>query len=584
MLQRLVIQNFKLIAALDLDFPDGTCAITGETGAGKSSVVQALEAALGGEMHADTVRPGCERGEVQAWFDIRNAPQARAWLAEQDLPPDLEHSCVLRRTFRAEGPSRAYINGSACTLAMLGEVGALLADMVVQNHHLAMLQPQTQLALVDAAWDSREALSEMARLHREHLRLNEAVAQLTAKQPTAGQQREFLAAQLEALDEMALEEDSLPQWEAEHSRLSRSEDFVQAMNQAEAMLQGGPQSATSLLAQVRRLVPAATTDADPVNAIHQSLATADEMLAEAVQEMSRQANDMQNHSQRLAELETLLSQCHELARRHNCPPRELWQRRKTWQQELEQLTTLGERLAELEQQRDRARQQWQKLARHCSAERERAAAGICDKVSQLLGQLGMRKASFQIALVRPDDTAATPGEAEVTVRRSGLEKAAFLYSPAPGVPAAALGRIASGGELSRLHLALQLSTAQYLAQDLAQGAGGDEVAGRAGLVVLDEADAGIGGETAQRLAELVRQLGESVQVLCVTHLPQLAAAAHHHLRAQKLDGDAPQLQVDFLDNDERTAELARMLGGGKAGAESRQLAERLLSGAAQAAG
>lgn len=279
---------------------------------------------------------------------------------------------------------------------------------------------------------------------------------------------------------------------------------------------------------------------------------------------------MQNNSHRLAELESLLGRCHESARLHQCEPGELWRLREQWQQELEQLDRLAGQLAELDKEQQQALQDWLQRAATCSAGRNKAAKGICTHVGQLLGELGMRQASFDILLQPHAD-----GTEQNKVEKNGLEKPVFVYSPAPGVPASPLGRIASGGELSRLHLALHLSTADYLS-DRAEG---KPYTARTGLVVLDEADAGIGGETAQRLAELVRKMGETVQVLCITHLPQLAAAAHHHLRVRKLDGEPPQLQVGFLAGEERTDEVARMLSGDTTGAESRNLAERMLANA-----
>ena len=550
----------------------GAIAVTGETGAGKSSLVQVLAAALGGKVPGTALRPGCDRGEVQAWFDLTDCAGMRAWLEAQDLPPSLDNYCVLRRTFAADGRSRAQINGSACALSSLTEAGTLLVDLVAQNQHHSLLKDKNQGQLLDDSWDSGAALKSLAALHRQLAQVRLHIEELRSGLEYNERRREFLQQQLEdfsLIEEAALQVEDGEEFadlEGEYRRLANAGDSLQALDAVEAVLRREPGSADEQLGRALKLLPDSDGDErDPAAPIAQMLRDASELVKEAVLSVNRLAESLDGGADRLATLDRVLGRCHELARRHQCTPQDLWRQKDSWQQELQQLQTQEPQLHALEQQNDELAEQWQTASSRVSEHRRRAAQALMQAVNERLALLGMAQARFEVAV----------SEAEATPR--GNDRVAFLYSPAKGVAPDSIARVASGGELSRLYLSLCLSN-KSLARAFAPAA--DSLPP---VLVLDEADIGIGGKTAHKLAGLVRQLGEHRQVLCVTHLPQVAAAAQHHLKVSKSEEDVPRLQVQLLDDKERLEELARMLGGGRAGQESRELADKLLKAGITAA-
>ncbi|MGI9346192.1 MAG: DNA repair protein RecN [Gammaproteobacteria bacterium] len=558
MLERLIIQNFKLVEEVDLDLGNGLAVITGETGAGKSSLIQALALAVGGRVSDKPLRPGCSKGEVQCWFNLADCSEAVDWLQARDLCNEDRNRCVLRRTFTEDGRSRAHINGSACLIGELADLGALLVDLIAQNQHHSLLQLSAQQQLLDSSWQSQHILSTLADGYQSIHQLQMQLQQLESLNAQADMRCQFLSQQLEALSKLELAEGTFEEIEAEYRRLASSGDLLAGLDQVEIFLQGEQQSASSQLSKaIRKLSDLQAVASDPDGAlrtVQSSLETASVLIDEAAADVRRLAFGSDQNPEKLAHLEHRIASCHELAKRHGCAPDALWKLTDAFQEELFELENAEERLVQLKKQLGAEQEAWNRQALQVSSERKQAATQLAEKTNQGLEQLGMGGAEFRIDL-EPSSASAL-----------GLESAVFRYSPARLVPAGAIGKIASGGELSRLYLCLSLASREL------------HVASRKGppVLVLDEVDIGVGGETAHQLAALIRSLGEEKQVFCVTHLPQIAAVGHQHLSVTRTMDDHPVLSARLLGMTERTGEVARMLAGGRAGKESMDLAEKLI--------
>ncbi|HET8818377.1 MAG TPA: DNA repair protein RecN [Xanthomonadaceae bacterium] len=559
MLTHLAIRDFAVVTVAELDFSAGLTVISGETGAGKSLLVDALGFLSGARADSGMVRHGADRAELSAVFELDDAPAAAAWLAEQVLDDGAQ--CQLRRTLRADGGSRAWINGRPATLAQLTELATLLVEIHGQHEHQALLSRASQLDLLDAfAGNGTEraavadAAGRWARLLREH-------GELSARGDPA-ERAAWLRHQLEELEREALAPDEIERTVADHRRHAHAADLLAACDGAVARLGGdagehdaGPPIARTLR-QVRELLARVSAHEARLGEVDGMLDAAAIQLDEALLALERIRSDLDLDPSTLDAAQARLGRLHDLARKHRVPVDALHATRDALAAELATLEGLDERMRRLDAEIAAAGTAWRSAAATLGATRTRAAGALAGATTALLGELGMGGGRFDVAIE------ATAGDRPDP---QGTERVEFLVAANAGQPPRPLRKVASGGELSRISLAIEVAAL-----------GLDAVP----TMVFDEVDSGIGGAVADIVGRKLRALGANRQVLCVTHLPQVAAQGHAHYRVSKSSpGDVTSSTAQRLDDRAREEELARMLGGVEVGSEARAAARRLLADA-----
>ena len=551
MLTRLSVRNFAVVEAAEIEFGQGLTVFTGETGAGKSLLVDALLLLSGARADTGMVRAGCQRAELEAEFDLSGIAAARDWLREQAL--DDAAACRLRRVIAAEGGSRAWINGRAAGLAQLAELAALLVEIHGQHEHQALLERAQQLQLLDA-FGTLEAQSTQVRglavRHREIIARERALS--------GGEDREARIALLRheagELERWALSPGALAELEAQHKRLANAGKLAEGASGLADLLDGDSEyAAARALARVRSELGRLTELDQALRAPLELLEAAGIQLGEAVDALSRYAQDVELDPHRYSEVDAHLTALHDLARRHRVPAAELHGKAVALRVELQSLEDAGDELARLATQRAQVLRDYDAAAKALSKSRTVTAKKLGAAIGALMGELGMAGGSFAVEL-----TAQAGEEPDA----QGRERCEFMVSANPGMPLRPLRRVASGGELSRIGLAIEVAAL-----------GADAV----GTMVFDEVDAGIGGAVAEVVGAKLRALGAKRQVLCVTHLPQVAAQGHAHLSVAKIvDGKSTRTHITLLDAKGRGEELARMLGGIEIDREARAHAKRML--------
>jgi DNA repair protein RecN (Recombination protein N) len=554
MLTHLSIRDFAVVAATELEFGPGMTVISGETGAGKSLLVDALGLLSGLRADSGMVRHGAERAELCAEFDLRDRAEARAWLRAQEL--DEGDSCQLRRTLRADGGSRAWINGRPATLGQLSELAGLLVEIHGQHEHQALLAKPNQLALLDAFGRHDAALAAVrgaaeawAALQRERDALSKA--------GDVSERIELLTHQHGELAQETLEPASIADLLVQHRRHANAAGLIGVCEGALATLEGedGP-ALLHTLQQLRGDLARVRRDEPRLEEVDGMLDAAAIQIDEATRLLQRIRDDLDLDPERLEALDARLARLHELGRKHRVQPEALIDVRARLEEELETLRNAGVRLAGLDGEIDAAAARWREAAAVLGAARRDAAQRLAAATTALIGELGMGGGRFDIALEPNEHTRPDP---------QGAERAEFLVSANAGQPPRPLRKVASGGELSRISLAIEVAAL-----------GMDAVP----TMVFDEVDSGIGGAVAAIVGAKLRALGDSRQVLCVTHQPQVAAQGHAHYRVSKAEaGGVTQSQVQKLSARERQEELARMLGGVEVSKEARAAARRLLESA-----
>jgi DNA repair protein RecN (Recombination protein N) len=552
MLTRLSVRNFAVVEAAEIEFGAGLTVVTGETGAGKSLLVDALLLLSGTRADAGMVRTGCDRAELAAEFDLERAADARAWLADQALD-DEEGACRLRRVVAAEGGSRAWINGRAVSLSQLSELAASLVEVHGQHEHQALLERSQQLAMLDAFGGSGEALTRTRDLARRFREIEARERELSGGEDRAARLA-LLRHEVGELERWALPPDALEELEARHKRLANAGRLAEGASGLADLLDGDGEFAAARLvgrahAELERLA-----ELDPgLQATLETLDSARIQLGEASDALAHYAQNLDLDPERYAEADAHLTALHDLSRRHHLPVAELHAHVATLRDELQTLEGAGDALAKLAAERKRCLADYDAVATALSKRRATAARKLGDAVTALMDELGMAGGSFAVDLQVQSGNAPDP---------QGRERCEFTVSANPGMPLRPLRKVASGGELSRIALAIEVAAL-----------GADAV----GTMVFDEVDAGIGGAVAETVGAKLRALGARCQVLCVTHLPQVAAQGHSHLAVAKaVEGRTTRTQIAALDAKRRGEELARMLGGIEIDREARAHAKKML--------
>ncbi|HWU82372.1 MAG TPA: DNA repair protein RecN [Methylophilaceae bacterium] len=548
MLQSLSIRDFVIVDRLDLEFHDGFTVLTGETGAGKSILVDALSLALGARGEGGVTRAGCEKAEILASFDIRDNPGLLPWLTENEIAVE-DDTLLLRRVIHADGRSRAFINGMASTVQQLRDAGEFLVDIYSQHAHHSLLKQNYQRQTLDAYAGLSELAQKVAEshhhwfgLHKQRIEMEEnAAAYAEELAELRDQVRELQAISADAADWEALQQ--------EHSRLAHGASLLSGGEECRNLLSESDFSALRQLTQIQHKLQQLL---DYDTALQEALDTLDSAIIQ-LEETDRFLNRYLNHAdldpERLAEIESRIQALHAAARKHRVRPEELVQLLADSQRRMTELEVLGND-GELARQEEAARAIYMRLAEELSAGRQHAAVRLSQKISDEMQRLALAGGSFVVELSRQAPAA------------HGLEQVEFLVAGHAGVIPRPLSKVASGGELSRISLAIRVVTAQQ---------------GDIPTMIFDEVDVGIGGGVAEIVGQLLGQLGGKRQVLVITHLPQVAAQGAQHLKVSKTQADGQTLsRIHLLEPEARVEEVARMLGGVEITATTRKHAEEML--------
>ncbi len=535
MLTQLRIRDFAIVGELELELAAGMTAVTGETGAGKSILVDAIGLLLGGRADSSTIRHGAERADISAVFDLDALPAVRTWLTERDL--DSNQECHLRRVVARNGRSRNYINGVPQPAQALRELGERLVDIHGQHEHQSLLRREAQRQLLDDYAGNQTLVMDLAERYRSWSRLRQEWRDLRQASNERDARLNILRYHLRELAALNLAEGEVAELESEQKRLAHASQLLETGQCLLAWLNENDENTVAgrLHQSLREL--------DALSRLDARLTPVGELLNAALIQVQEASSELRSYVQaldldpgHLTQVDQRLTAAYQLARKHRVDVGELPALRARFEAELDGLEHSETRLDELQQAAKTARAAYQACAGPLSERRTAAARELSERVSQALAGLGMPGGHFSIALERLEKPAA-----------GGLETAEFLVSANPGQPLRPLSKVVSGGELSRISLAIQVITAR---------------AARIPTLIFDEVDTGIGGGVAEVVGRQLRTLGSNRQVLCVTHLPQVAAQAHQQLKVEKrTDGETTHTGVQMLETGERIVEIARMLGG-----------------------
>jgi DNA repair protein RecN (Recombination protein N) len=552
MLIHLSVNDFTIASQLEMEFNRGMTVITGETGAGKSIMLDALGLALGDRADPGVVRAGAERADIHATFDVKKVAEAKKWLVEHELLEGNE--CILRRTITREGRSRAYINGRPSTLQDLKTLGGLLIDIHSQHAHQSLLKKEQQRRLLDEFAGLSSSAIEVRAIANRYQQLNQRLETLLSNQNEQTARAQLLGYQVEELDNLNLNETELTALEQEQKQLANGEQILQASQHAIALCKEGEHNVVSILNQALYSLTNIPVKSKSLEEAEQLLNSALIQAEEAAGELQHHVDSFQLDPSRLHEVETRLSSIYEISRKHRINPEQLPGFHQQLQQELNAITGNSGEIDQLHADTTALREQYHSLASTLSKKRKTAANKLEKKVEKQLKQLAMANCQFSIALAPFDVDQLHP---------QGNEEISFLVSTNPGQEPQSLARIASGGELSRISLAIQVITAKTSAIP---------------TLVFDEVDVGIGGAIAEVVGNLLRELGERGQVLCVTHQPQVASKGHHHLFVSKQSKKkSVSTHLQRLEDTDKIEEIARMLGGISITEQSRAHAKEMLS-------
>ncbi|MGB0867126.1 MAG: DNA repair protein RecN, partial [Granulosicoccaceae bacterium] len=544
-------RDFAIIEHVALDWQPGMTALTGETGAGKSILLDAIALVLGGRADSNSVREGAKRTDIAASFDLRRNTGALAWLQSHDL--DDEDTCVLRRVVGVDGRSRAYINGRATTAASLRELGAKLVQILGQHEHQRLTDHHVQRRIVDACANHDAALKRLANCYRQWRETSDRLSQVLHHCDSRAQRIDLLSFQLQELEQLPISSEEIQALQAEHVRLGNAERLLSLAGEALQCSYEAEHSAhQNLSVAVRAAESLAATD-ERASAVAELFNEALINLDEAATTLRDYASHVELDPARLSWVEEQLDTLQRLSRKHRCESHELPALRESIQAELNELQSSDSSTEELQQQASKLRSDYLRQAHKISAARAKAAKKLSDRVTKTMSALGMGGGKFVVELSDDPERASS----------AGIDRIELLVSANPGQSPRPLARVASGGELSRISLAIQMIASHYAPVP---------------SMIFDEVDSGVGGGVAEIVGGQLRDLGERCQVMCVTHLPQVASQAHQHVAVRKVsDNNYTQTEPRLLDKNERIEEIARMLGGVKVTTKVRSHAREMLA-------
>ena len=552
MLSHIHIRNFAIVDEVDVEFDTGMTALTGETGAGKSILVDALGLVLGDRADSGVIRHGSERAEISAGFEIGGNAAVTAWLGEREL--DMDGECQLRRIINREGRTRGYINGQPSPMQSLRELGEMLVDIHGQHEHQSLLRGNLQRQLLDDFGGHQSLLEKVAGLHGEWREAAQELDAVMGDDAGRDARLDLLRYQLQELDALGLTADDIRTIDEEHSRLANAGRLLETCRQGITRLDAEDgETAYSLINRtLEELTELASLDSQ-LDESTRLLGDASILVRECVDSLRSYADGLELDPGRLQWLEERIGLLHDLARKHRCQPEGLPQVQEALRSELDSIEHAGEHREALQAKLEELEAAYTDSARQLSGKRKRAAVNFGRDITAAMQTLGMAGGVFEVAVSPRTDRSLSP---------HGMDGIEFRVSANKGQPVQPLARVASGGELSRISLSIQVISA-----------GSDTTP----TMIFDEVDSGIGGGVAEIVGQKLRALGSDRQVLCVTHLPQVAALANHQLQVSKLTGeDTTRTRIRALDDGERVDEIARMLGGVKITRQTREHAREMI--------
>lgn len=536
MLVHLSVNNFAIVKSLQLELASGMTTITGETGAGKSIAIDALGLCLGGRAEAGMVRQGEEKTEVCASFLLDNNINATRWLEDSELLDGNE--CILRRIITKEGRSRAFINGSPVPLAQLKTLGQLLINIHGQHAHHQLMKSEYQLAMLDQYAGHSTLLATTNSAYQQWRQADNNLKQLIENSQQNQAQKQLLEYQIKELNELAINENEFQDLEQEHKRLANSGELASTCQQAiELIYEGEDVNALGIL-------QSATHSLIQLAELDEKLKDLPNMLGEAIIQVEEANNELRNYLDnidvnpaRMVFVEERFSKIMSISRKHHVQPESLYRHHQDLLQQIEQLDCSDEKLELLKEGVEEKRHTFFAKADKLHKSRVRYTKELNKLITASMHELSMEKAKFQIDI----------NKQESHLSPLGMDEVCFMVSTNPGQPLQPIAKVASGGELSRMSLAIQVITAQKVATP---------------SLIFDEVDVGISGPTAAVVGKMLRTLGQSTQVLCVTHLPQVAGCGHQQLFvAKKTKLGKTETRMHSLNHEQRVSELARLLCG-----------------------
>ncbi len=554
MLTSIQVRNFAIIDQVEVEFSPGLTVLTGETGAGKSILVDAMGLVLGERGGAGLVRSDAKRAEFTAEFDLADLPEAREWLEEQML--DLDSECILRRVISADGRSRAFINGNSVPLQSLKSLGEMLLDIHGQHFHQSLGRRDVQRALLDYFGGLVDVAVATTNAFSDWRELADKLAALDTANEDRQARMEFLRFQIGEMNALDLQPGEFASLSVERSKHQNSGRLAEGVTSAlQILYDGDPTNAQSMLAEAAHAIDALRVVDEELTPISAILQEANIQVSEAADALRRYGDALDTDPARQNQVEERLDAITTIARKHRIEPDGIDALHADLQNQINDLENAEERGAELRESVAATEDVYRQSARRLSAGRKKAASRLSRDVTAAMADLGMPGGVFEIDLETRDIDDPRPW---------GMDNIEFLVSANPGQTPMPLSKVASGGELSRMSLAIQV-----IASD------GSSIP----TMVFDEVDSGVGGGIAEMVGHRLRDLGQTRQVFCVTHLPQVASLGNNHFRIMKLsDGQSTRTGITRLGNDERIEEIARMLGGVEITQRTRDHAAEMLAG------
>ncbi len=536
MLLNLNIIDLAVVKSLNLPLQQGMSVLTGETGAGKSILLTALGLALGDRADSAFVRPNAKRAEINLDFDLCDAPLAKQWLEDNDLNDD--EQCFIRRIINQDGGSKAYINNRPVTLQSIKQLSGLLVEIHGQHAHLTLVELDQQRRLLDIFANNQKLLAEVQEKYKTWKQTNTELDKLIKASSNQIEREELLRYQLEELQQLDLENYNYSALSEEHGKLANLEQILsEGQAQLDILYQNEQQSVNQMLNHSLSSLSELSQFSPELDEISGILSEAQIQVEEASQQLRRYLDNQEIDPQRLGLLESQIGIIQDLSRKHQTTPEQLPELALQLEQELNNISHSSERIDELSQATQHLLTEYKALSAQLSQNRNQNGIKLQKRISETIKELGMPQGEFLVSVSY--DSNEPPKE-------NGNDKIEFLVSANPGLPAKPLGKVASGGELSRISLAIQVTTCTDKTTP---------------TMIFDEVDSGIGGGIAEIVGQKLRNLSNDRQVLCVTHLPQVASQAHQHLYVKKDQKQTTASTVSLLSRNEQINEIARMLGG-----------------------
>ena len=569
MLLQLNIQNFAIVRSLDIDWQAGMTTITGETGAGKSIAIDALGLCLGDRAASNVVRPNCKKADLAATFETKKNKLAKAWLKRHELVSEHDSECILRRVISAEGRSKSYINGSQVPLVQLKEIGQLLINIHGQHDHQLIVKANQQCRLLDNFANHPTLLSEVKHYSQQWNKLNKELEMLQQSKQHREAEQQLIQYQVTELDEFSLQVDEFSTLEKDYKRHSNAQDLLDStLSSLQHLSENDNFNILDSLRECSENISSIARVDNQLNDVAAILSGALIQLDEANSDLKHYYQQLELDPQSYAIIEERYSTALQLAKKHQLSPENLVDFHNELKQQLASISGDETRINSIIEELEQTKQHYYESADALSSSRQKSAESLSKRISKSMQELNMPHGQFYIAVdsnkQQDNNNATVYNKGKEVISTNGADSISFQVSINPGQALEAMHKVASGGELSRISLAMQVILADKIITP---------------TLIFDEVDVGISGPTAAMVGKKLQQLSKKTQVICVTHLPQVACKGHQQLFVSKItDGELTETQVSELSESNRVKEIARLLAGDKITQHSLANAQELLAG------